>query len=409
MNGRRIASLTAGAALAIAATVVVASSPASGDSPPSEVRMHMTSLTVGSFKYGGATQDLKAQKSSCALTNVAQSIIKISTTGPGNSAAGIANGALGVKGTPSSGNGNPCAQIDATESLTLVAGPTLAGRLFTHVQLDVELAGNAVAELTLSKSGEGGDSETFSLRSGNQIIDDQSEGVEDQPPYLVESPAGDLVDDCAAPNSSGPNSGGTDNCRWTVRPGFLFDTISLTTTDVNTGTVALEGGSDFPNDPTRDTIFFLQQCTTGDVTDTETVVTGTFSRLDGTDCKVYSVEADDGGTISGSDNTILFVPSGGGEVPYRGVINLGPKPAPNGTLNPITLSYDPDGDIGGTSYKPVQWCGSPDFDANGLVTSATMPPNESWCVAKATTTGGEELGTVVTEWQVYGLDDPRFQ
>jgi hypothetical protein len=404
MNGRRIAGLAAGAALAISATVVIASNPASGAST-TEVRMHMSSATQGSFTYGSHTQPLRAQRNSCVLRDDAQAIIEISST-PVGSAAGIANGALGVKGTPSSGNGNPCAQIDATESLTLSTGTALGGLLFTHVQLDVELVGNAVALLTLSNSASGGSSQTFRLRSGNQIVGDQSEGTEDQPPYLVESSSTDTTDDCAAPNSSGPNSAGTDNCRWTVKPSFLFDTISLTTDVVNSGTVALEGGSDFGNDPTRDTIFFLQQCTTAPVTDTDTVVTGTFTRLDGTDCKVYTVDADDGNTTDHSDNTVLFVPTGGGQVPYRGVINLGPKPAPtDGTMGDVSLEYDP---AGGTAFQPVQWCTSPQFDTNGLVTSATLPAGESWCVAKAITVGGT-VGTVITTWQVYGLDDPRFK
>jgi len=41
------------------------------------------------------------------------------------------------------------------------------------------------------------------------------------------------------------------------------------------------------------------------------------------------------------------------------------------------------------------------------ITSATIPEPETWCIAAAYTrdVGGE----LVTTWQLYGLDDPKFQ
>src|SRR5262249_55784661 len=75
------------------------------------------------------------------------------------------------------------------------------------------------------------------------------------PPYIVNSGATDTVKSCAAPNSSGPNSGINDNCEWTVTPGFNFNSITLTT--VSAGTVSLEGSNDFGNDPSFNTVFFL--------------------------------------------------------------------------------------------------------------------------------------------------------
>ena len=74
-------------------------------------------------------------------------------------------------------------------------------------------------------------------------------------PYTVSSSPGDTTDACAAPNSSGPNSGPNDNCEWTVQPGFNFDTVTLTT--VSAGTVAVEGSNDFGNNPNFDTLFYL--------------------------------------------------------------------------------------------------------------------------------------------------------
>jgi hypothetical protein len=129
-------------------------------------------------------------------------------------------------------------------------------------------------------------------------------------------------------------------------------------------------------------------------------VSGTFTRLsDPEQCKRFQLEvgANEGGP------TVLFQPEGGADVDYRGFITFGPKPEPAGPLS-LLLQYDPEND---GSFKNVQWCDSPVFDA-GVVTSATLPTGETWCVASETT-AGEGTGQVETTWQVWGHDDPLFR
>ena len=75
----------------------------------------------------------------------------------------------------------------------------------------------------------------------------------------------------------------------------------------------------------------------------------------------------------------------------------------------LLLRYDPDDD-GPQGIKPVKWCINPQFDANNEVTSATLPVGESWCVASGYTKGGGTPANpqVITVWQVFGQDDPKF-
>jgi hypothetical protein len=48
------------------------------------------------------------------------------------------------------------------------------------------------------------------------------------------------------------------------------------------------------------------------------------------------------------------------------------------------------------------------FDATGVVTAASLPAGETWCIASETTVG-EGTGQVETTWQVWGHDDPNFK
>ena len=53
------------------------------------------------------------------------------------------------------------------------------------------------------------------------------------------------------------------------------------------------------------------------------------------------------------------------------------------------------------------WCIDPAVRRDDEVTSATLPAGETWCIASADTRG-DSSGGLVTTWQVYGFDDPRF-
>jgi hypothetical protein len=489
MTTKRILSLAAVASLAAVSTIATTTW-LGADAAPSEVRLHLA--TNGQrFTYGSAVQQITVGKNSCEISApTAPALINLTSTGS-RSRPGLANYGLGVKESPSSGNGSPCAQIASTESLTITPGPGLGGRQFTGLRLDLEMTGDAVVVITLTGSTA---SQTYRLQTGTSIT---VPPTDTSPPYQVASDPSRLTVSCAAPNSSGPNSAGNDNCEWTVLPGFVFDTVTLTTTK---GTASLEGGGDFGTGPEHDTLFYVSgaspvaapdtgdvdqnrsdiaeknsvvipvlandtdadldqlqvesltqpahgvaaitsdgtaieytpddgfvgpdsftyratdgtsssneatvsvdvvevMCSLDTVSDTDAGVQATFTRLsDPEACKRYTLDAD------AAAGTVLFQPQGGADVDYRGFITFGPKAAPVGTLG-LLLQYDPE--LDGT-YKPVRWCTSPVFDAAGNVTSATRPSGETWCIASETTRG-QGTGNLVTTWQVFGRDDPKFQ
>ncbi len=215
-----------------------------------QIRLHLGS-DGQYFSFGSTTQTLTTGKNTCKI-NSAEPLIDLSS--PGNTAPGLGpDSSIGVRSN-SGGNGTPCSQVDASEALTLSPGSQLAGRTFTGVRLDLEVTGNAVVQLRLAR---GAQSETYLLQTGTNIQPAQAAepDYDATAPYAASSSPGDSTDACAAPNSSGPNSGSNDNCEWTVQAGFEFDTMTLTT--VQDGTVSLEGSGDFGNDPNHDTIFYL--------------------------------------------------------------------------------------------------------------------------------------------------------
>jgi len=129
-------------------------------------------------------------------------------------------------------------------------------------------------------------------------------------------------------------------------------------------------------------------------------VNGAFTRLDDTfNCKRYALSS------SSANGSVLFQPSGAAAVDYRGVLSFGAGPAPTpGDPVLLGLNYDP---AGGNSFQPVQWCTAPQFDANDHVIAAVIPAGETWCIASADTRG-DAHGDLVTTYQVFGHDDPKF-
>ncbi len=235
-----------------------------GGAAPSVVRLHLGS-DGRFFQYGTTTQPLTTASNSCKI-NSAEPVMRLTSTGT-QSAPGLGADAIGVKASPSSGNGTPCSQVDGTESLRLKPGTGIANRTFTGVRLDLEMTGNATVKLTLSSSAT---SAVYQLQTGTCITQPQlaETDYDTSAPYFASSSPGDTTDACAAPNSSGPNSGQNDNCEWTVQPGFNFDTVTLTT--MSGGTVALEGSNDFANNPNFDSQFFLSNAAPTAVDDTVT-------------------------------------------------------------------------------------------------------------------------------------------
>lgn len=263
MRVKGMAKFVACAVSAAAIGIVVL--PALGaNAAPEVVRLHLGS-DARLFSSGATQQPITVMRNSCAI-NSAEPLIDLSSVG-NQSAPGFVADGIGVKASPSSGNGTPCAQVDNLEVLRIKPGTSLPGRLFSGVRLDLEMAGNATVMLTLSRGTT--TSVVYRLQTGTSITADQvGEGDYDSTsPYFANSAPGDLVDACAAPNSSGPNSSANDNCQWTVAPGFDFDTITLTT---SIGTVSLEGSNDFGNDPNYDTLFYLSNTAPSAVNDSMT-------------------------------------------------------------------------------------------------------------------------------------------
>ena len=278
MTTKRIITLAAAGALTAVSTIAISVSTwigASAADEASAARLHIPVVGEPAFSLAGQNQVIQTvTKNSCVIANTdGQPLIDLSsdsTTSTKNT-PGIANYGLGVRESPSSGNGNPCAQITSNETLTLSASAAL-GRMFTKVRLDLEITGNDVAKLTLGS--ESGPSETFYLQTGTNIEPAQENELDYDKvaPYVVFSGVRDgngnpvspseTVDACAKPSSSGPNNAGNDNCEWNVDPGFEFDTITLTselaanTQTGTTGTVTIEGGGDFA-DGDHDTLFYV--------------------------------------------------------------------------------------------------------------------------------------------------------
>ena len=145
-------------------------------------------------------------------------------------------------------------------------------------------------------------------------------------------------------------------------------------------------------------------CSNQTVTNADAAVIGSFTRLDDTfDCKRYALDA------SAADGTVLFQADRRRRhrLPRSRILrrrNRRRSPGGPGTVS-LLLRYDPNG---GTTFQPVQWCINPQFDGDDLVTSATIPSGETWCIASADT-DRDSNGDVVTTWQVFGRDDPRFR
>ncbi|HEX6659427.1 MAG TPA: hypothetical protein VF065_15160, partial [Ilumatobacter sp.] len=201
---------------------------------PTEVRLHL-GADGQRFSYGSTAQNLTVKK--CAINEASGQPLINMTSAPSNSSPGLVDFGIGVR-TGASAIGTPCAQTDSTESVTFTRGSALGNRTFSGVRLDLEMTKDALVTLTLTGATQ---TATYTLQTGTSITSDQANepGISTSPPYLVSSSPGDETDACAAPNSSGPNSGFNDNCQWTVMPGFNFTSVKLTTV---AGTVTLEGG-----------------------------------------------------------------------------------------------------------------------------------------------------------------------
>jgi hypothetical protein len=272
---RTFAVVTATLLVASAVSLIAASADTPAPTPPPKpactltgcVRLHL-GTDARTFTYNGVTQTLSTASNSCKLNAPANGSIMTyaaTSTSPG-AAPGLNGTDLGVR-VNSSGNGTPCGQVDTTESLTLSpftgTGAVIPNAKFTGLTMDLEMTGNAKVRLDLNTSPP----QTYFLETGTSIETAQTQepGYSTSPPYLVTSYANyvvngtvysDTTDACAAPNSSGPNSGPNDNCEWTVLANKAFTQATLSVVN-GVGTASVEGSSDFGNVATYDTQFYL--------------------------------------------------------------------------------------------------------------------------------------------------------
>lgn len=202
------------------------------------------------FAYGGAEQPITTARNGCQITS-AETLIDLAADG--NKQPGLNGLSIGVKSTGSNANGTPCSQVDSTERLSVKPGPSLAGRAFAGVKLDLEMTGDAIVDITFLPAHSTLPS-TYSLHTGTNFqalcssnpaangCPGNSDDNSSTPPYEIDSETGVVDNACAAPNSSGPNSGGNDNCIWRIDPGYDATEIQITVRNV--GTVSLEAGVD---------------------------------------------------------------------------------------------------------------------------------------------------------------------
>jgi VCBS repeat-containing protein len=342
-----------------------------GATEPAAVRLHIAA-DGKRFTFGSTTQTLTTSSSSCKL-NSPEPLIDLSATytssykTTSSGYPGIVGDAIGVRGDSTS-NGTPCAQTSSTETLKLKPGTAIAGRTFIGLRLDLEMTGNAVVKLTLSK---GTTSALYQLQTGTSIQSSQSSepGYDTTVPYAVSSAPGDTTDACAAPNSSGPNSGPNDNCQWTVMPGFAFDTIVLTVTK---GAVALEGSNDFGGNPAYDTLFYLTN--TAPTVANDSVTTNEDTEATG---NVLGNDSDAEGTALTA--TVVTGPTHGSLVL-----------APNGTF-----SYVPDADYNGPDS--FQYAASDGIDSTtGTVAVTVLPVNDAPVAVNSEVTTDEDQTKTIT-------------
>lgn len=425
-NRLRIYALVAAVAL-LSTLVVVPAFGADGDDPVDAIEFTAVD-GVPRFVYGELVpQVLTTGKNGCEITS-AETIVDL--TGAGG-VPGLNDNSIGIKARGPNSNGTPCSQIDNKETLTIQPGNAMTGALLSKVRLDLEMTGDAVVRLTLSDGGDNTD--TFILQTGtNATATQKTEADFDtQAPFFVfTSPETDTdnTDACASSTSSGPNSHASDNCIWTVEPGFDFDTIELT---VDTGTASLEGGSD--TGAANTTLFFLAP---NRINCDENVV------FPGVDAPTYTARAENGGEACEKDFTydagehegdpfVELVTSGDTTVVFLELLELEPQVFTGDSQTP-SLYYD-DNLSDGIQETLAPFClvdprvvgtnGDPVFDLAGAYDSAAeahlvLPTvvgsnplefTDTTCIISAefVTVGTDEAGDplVKATYHLYNLND----
>lgn len=366
--------------------------------PPVTVTEGVLQLHLGAdgnrFTYGGDDQSISVSGKCVVSLGANPTFVSLSAkggiTGTSDAAAEVGFAPYGIGSKYSEGKGTSCGRVDADQSLTLSLAGSLAGKVITEAQLDIEGKFNVVVQADLYRGG--------------QHLDT----------VFLSNPAF---------SDNGPDSGARDNVRWVITTDLAgpapepFDMIVLSPKG-RVGSFSLEGGADGtpavgqqgapPGEPllpsTLDSLFEIstyygdQLDCAETITDSGSGITFTITRLNVGPCSVdvpYNVTFSRNGTdqdvFLAKDESIVDAQ----EAEFLVDIAWAPEPAE--TPVPATLITLPGG-----SPIEVEWCNP------GPALSSPFP----WCLtAQESVLFGTETSPD-NEMQVtdhfYGKFDPAF-
>lgn len=199
---------------------------AADNDPPVTVTEGVLQLHLGAdgnkFIYGDDVQSISVSGKCVVSLGANPSFVSLSAKGgitgsSGGVAAEVGFAPYGIGSKYSEGKGTSCGRVDADQSLTLSLAGSLAGKVITEAQLDIEGKFNVVVQADLYRGG--------------QHLDT----------VFLSNPAF---------SDNGPDSGARDNVRWVITTDLdagpapePFDTIVLSPRD-RVGSFSLEGGAD---------------------------------------------------------------------------------------------------------------------------------------------------------------------
>ena len=329
--------------------------------------------TVTLISDASLVQTISTQQGCNVVTD--QSLLSIS----GNKTLGLKSGGLGIR---SKGPGESCGQVQDSETLTIALGTdaSLNELSIARAALDLEVKGNVIVNIATSLFDTPQDA--FTLNTGQNASDPYADA-------FATSTSLNPVAECNGGSDSRPDS--RDNCRWTLDPDVPFDSFTINVT--GSGSVSLEGGADVPEGgsaaPTK---FDLVNAPDGILDCGEEAVQGNahisavITRLDNPDgsrCNLKPYQFDV--VNSGEATELLFVPEGGDAAAYSGAITGVLDDA--GPFNQW-IEYDPDGAGPDDGFREMEWCIDSSLSTTEvggevvrLVDTATLPVDETWCVA----------------------------
>ena len=391
------------------------------------LQLHMVDGDSDEFRYGDAIQPIS--ESRCEVSVDAGADL-VTFEGTSDRGPGINDHGLGVKS--GGAQGVACGRVDTTEELhvSLLHGASLPldGLEVAEAHLDIEVKQSA--EVIITTYFGSTELETFTLRTGDSIIDGEGSEPYDMEKAIVISTSDAPITNCRQRSDSGPDAGAADNCRWILEDVIPFDSFVMT---AGLGEFSLEGGTDgtaaatpdIESEYGSDSLFFLTDIDgildCGDMVSTGdgfTAPEGVFTRLlnvDGSDCipKPYTLSSSFLLGEEGEEddrNIVDFFPEGDQDAQYSARLTSLPYMAPTDQMLP-TIEYDPDGE-GTLPYRLMQWCQTAEITyvaddggdlvqdletglierligpADNLATSdptddthPVLPSGETWCIA----------------------------